>query len=334
MHPATRQRFLEAPRPRPLPRLYYTAADGWRAPLLHLTAAAGGAGEPVVLAHALGLSSEAFRYGRGPTLATRLAAAGFSVYLLAHRGDGSALPPEGAAGFDFDDVLERDLPAALERVRAHAGYPAVHWVGHGLGGQLGLAHAARMPDSLATVTAIAAAVRFDAPASGQRRAALARALLPSWWHLPARAAARAVLPWVEGEGGARLRGVLRYAAEDVPLGLLRQAARWLEAGALVDRTGLLDYRLALADARAPLHVVTAAGDPVCPPAHAAAALGRWGGSDRSHTALGEGWGHLDLLVSPAADTAVFQPVVTWLETRRRAAWGKIRRRPVLGSPVR
>jgi pimeloyl-ACP methyl ester carboxylesterase len=172
------------------------------------------------------------------------------------------------------------------------------------------------------VVALCAAVRFALPLSEARRIALSRALLPAWWHLPARAVASCAAPWVaERDIGPRLRGVLRYAVEDLPVGLLRHAGRWLREGSLVDRTGLLDYRLALADARVPLLVITAGGDPVCPEIAGAAALETWGHEDRALVALPDAWGHLDVLLSPAADEQVFGPLTRWLSERRQRAWG-------------
>ena len=72
------------------------------------------------------------------TLAGALSDAGFSVYLLAHRGDADAIAPSPGATPWFDDVVGRDLPAAIERVVAHARYARALFVGHGLGGQAGL----------------------------------------------------------------------------------------------------------------------------------------------------------------------------------------------------
>jgi predicted alpha/beta hydrolase len=314
MHPAERGSYVETGAPRPLERLYYEADDGWRAALLHLPAAPGGAGEPVILAHALGFGTDAFRYGAGPTLASRLSDAGFSVWLLAHRGDRDAVPPQ-KRDFCFDDVVERDLPAAIERVKAATGYPRVHFVGHGLGGQLGFAYASR--GELASLVTLCAAVRFDVPRSEVMRAVLVSQLLPADWALPVRAIGPVVAPWV-GDS-ARLRGVLHYGVEDVPVGLLRQVALWLREGALVDRTGLLDYGEALADARMPLLCAVAGDDRICPPAAALPAVERWG-AEADTLVLSESWGHLDPLLATDADRAVFSPIVAWLEARRRLAW--------------
>ncbi len=321
MNPAERGRFMDE-RPRLLDRLYYRADDGWRAPLLYIPPAPGGAGEPVILAHALGGSPDLFRSERSASLAGTLSAAGFSVYLLAHRGDASALPPAGRSGFCFDDIVEQDVPAALERACAHSGYARAHWVGHGLGGQLGLGWAARGGDRFAAVVAMCAPVAFSSSMTVLRRSALLAALLPAHWSLPTGRVAPALAPWVadrEPIAGERLRGALAHSVGDVPVELLRQLGRWVADGSMVDACGLFDYREALRSATGDLLVVVAPDDGIAGPWATAAAADAWGGrSDLLR--LPEGYGRLDALIGREASAAVFEPVASWLTARRRQAW--------------
>lgn len=322
--PSERGAYLEAP---PVPATtdcWYTAADGWRAPLRVIATA--GAGEPVVLAHAAGLGVGALCAG---ALASSLARAGFRVYLLQHRGDRDAVAPSGPTVGDFDAILERDLPAAIAAACADAGYPRVHWVGHGLGGQLGLAAATR-DERLATVTAIAAPVAPVRRASEARGAAAAARLLPADWALPLRWIARGTAPFLGPEAlgagwctgatpGARARGVAHYAVEDARLDLLAQLAAWQRDGAWTSRGGVLDYASTLATAAAPLHVIAGDDDPLCPWVAASAATAAWGGADRTETRL-SGYGHLDPLLANDAPTRAHDPLIAWLDARRRAAW--------------
>ena len=80
-----------------------------------------------------------------------------------------------------------------------------------------------------------------------------------------------------------------------------------------------EQRQAVRHGDGPLLVVAAEGDELCPPASALHALERWGGADRTHRVLDEGWGHLDPIVATEADRVVAEPVVQWLRARRRAA---------------
>ncbi len=355
MNPASRQRFVEAPKPRPLTRLYYDASDGWSSPLFVIPECPGGAGEPVVLAHALGMSPDVFRYGAGPTLADALSAAGYRVYLLTHRGDGASIPPvadpslqpqslqpqssiqlpsllqpqsflqpQSRAGFCFDDIVSQDLPAALERIVDHSGFERVHYIGHGLGGQLGIAWASWSGgDKLASLTALSAAVRFDKPRTEMRAFGRAMAALPAHWRLPARATAKLASPWVDGDGDTppeRLRGVLCHATDNLPVALLQQLRRWNKTGTLCDETGLLDYLEGLGELDVPLLVGTPGRDVSALPHNCQPLLDAWGGADKKTLPLPKTWGHLDPLLHEDAEAKMFGPIVQWLEYRRKRSW--------------
>lgn len=331
LHPAERGVYLEAGRPTPLPRLYYGATDGWRAPLLHLAPAPGGKGEPVVLLHTLGLGADGFRYGSGPSLAESLSAAGHSVYLLHHRGDRAALPPAENAAFCFDDIVERDIVAAIQRVTEHAGSRRVHLVGHGLGGQLALAFAARFgTGQLASVAALCAPVRFAEARSDARRWAQILQVLPSSWRLPLSSAGALAAPLVDSDSdllgrgaasspGGRVRGVMVHALEDLSVGLLQQLECWIRYDSLVDRYGLFDYVDALRSADCPLIVGISPADRVCAPAAAMPAWEAWAGP-KEILLFPEDYGHLDPLLASDAAVRVFEPLVEWLGRHRDATW--------------
>ena len=138
------------------------------------------------------------------------------------------------------------------------------WLGHGLGGQLGLGWCGWSGgEGLASMVALCAPVRFERSRSPAVRLARAASLLPSRWRLPTRAASRAAAPWFNEDGispATRVRGALRYASEDVSVGLLAQMCRWMRDGSLVDSSGTYDYTVALGGARVPLLCVAGHGD--------------------------------------------------------------------------
>ncbi len=323
-NPATRESYVEAPAPGRIPEIWYTAEDGWRAPLCRLAPRSGGAGEPVLLAHTLGAGSDGFRYGTGPTLAGALCDAGFTVFLLTHRGDRAALRPGGRCPTDFDAILERDVPAAIAAICDDTGFSAVHWVGHGLGAQLGLAAAGARAPGIATVTALAGPVQFSAPRSDARRAAWAAALLPVGWPVPVRWLARFAAPLLgDPDGlapGPRLRGVATHASDDLAIGLVRQLSEWVGHGVWSSRGGVVDRKETLRHAEVPLLALCGDADRVCPAGAAEAATGSWGHPDRTFVLL-PGYAHLDALFSARAQRDVFAPVTDWLHARRRLAWG-------------
>jgi len=322
LHPADRESFVEAPRPAPVSRLPYETVDGWRAPLFCVQASATGAGEPVIVSHALGLGPDAYRYGSGVPLAKALAARGFSVFLMTHRGDRDAHGPSGTP-MDFDAIVERDVPAALAAVREHTGFHKVHWVGHGLGGQLGLVAAAR-GEALASVVAMGSPVRFKRPATEVQQAALLMRLLPDGWKIPASTLARLALPvlgaeeWFGGAPGARVRGVMEYASESITLGLIDQLRSWITEGTLSSRAGVVDYTATFADAEVPLLVVFSTESRLAGRGPTTAALSTWGHPDA--LALPVPGRSMDLVLGADRERDVFGPLGGWLVERRRLAW--------------
>ena len=308
----------------PLPRVYYTADDGWRAPLFHLPAAPGRSGEPVLLAHGLGGTHRDFSLEAGRCLAGTLAAAGYAVYLLEHRGDRSALPPENAPPFSLDDIATRDIGAALDAIRAHSGFERVLCVGHGLGAQaLYLRMALEGTSAMAALVSLCGAVCFSAGVSAARNAGLVAALLPSGWVLPGRRLQQLAAPFVlHGDQiaspdtpGPVARARLRYAAGDLHGGVIRQMARWVAAGHLTDASGRLD----IAEALRPFPALLFAGDddPACPPAAALPAANALGAP---LVALTGGWGHLDPLLGARAPAEVHARILPFLDGHRRACW--------------
>ena len=318
--PADRAPFLSADQP-PLTRLRYRADDGWGADLFHLPPRPGAPGEPVVLAHGLGGTHRDFALEAGRGLAEALRLAGFAVYLFEHRGDPCAVPPADALPFTVDDIATRDVPAALDRVIEHSGYPRVLWVGHGFGAQLYcLAAALGAEERIAAASLIAPAVRFSSPASTLRTAGLVATLLPSGWVLPTRRLQQLVTPFVGAGGdfvaspetdGARARGRLRHASGDLHGGVVRQVARWVAEGALTDTTGRLDVVCALR--RSLAQVVVPSADPACPEGAAEPLIERLGAEV---VRLPEGWGHLDPLLGENAATMVHAPIAAYLSRHR------------------
>ncbi len=319
LQPGDRSAFVRADQP-PLTRLRYRTDDGWSADLFHLPPVAGASGEPVILAHGLGGTHRDFALEAGRGLAVTLRAAGFSVYLFEHRGDPCAVPPPDAAPFSVDDLATRDLPAAIDRVVEHSGFPRVCWVGHGLGAQLYcLARAQGAEDRIAAASLIACPVRFESPASTLRAAGLVAALLPRGWVIPTRRMQQFFTPFVAAGGdvaspgtdGSRARGRLRHAAGDLHGGVVRQVARWVSEGALTDASGRLDVLHALRPALA--QVVLPSEDPACPPGASEPLVERL---QAECVRLPAGWGHLDPLLAEAAPEMVFAPVVSFLHRAR------------------
>lgn len=326
-HPRLREPYVESPKPAPLARLYVDTTDGWRLPLHLAPRLPGRSGEPIILSAGLGFGPDLFRYGHSTSLVQRLREAGFQVYLFCHRGNEGAVPPaSGALEVDFDVIVERDVPAALQRVLEHSGAEKAIWVGFGLGGQLGLAWCGRrQSDSIGALAAIEAPVYFDRAETGLRKRVALSRFMPGSWKLPTQGAARLVAaaagsqPWCEeifGRGARmpRVRGALEYASEDVAIGLIAQGLEWIKHGRLVSRHGLLDYVETLYRANAPLYVMEERGRLNYSAAEA------WTDSLVHTVEIEPGYGGLATLLGDESTNAALNPLLRWLEPQRERCW--------------
>lgn len=329
LHPAAREPFVEQGAPLPVSRVHYRTEDGWQAPLFRLEPTASASGEPVLIAHGAGFGPDLFRYGT-ESLVGALRAAGFAPWLLTHRLDRDAFQEGPATSREarVEEVVSVDLPTALDTIAEHSGFPRVFVIGHGLGGVLALASAARRPEALAGVVALGAPLRLPEP-STQARASL---LLSMMLHadLPLRALARMGVPFADevarplavSSPPQRLRGALAWTTEDLSRPWMAAVRRWWRDGEPTLHDGLIEVASSLADATVPLMVVSGSQDPVCPHAAAEVALRTWGHGD-TH-ALRVAGSHLDLLLGHDAARAVHRPVTDWLDARRHAAWSEQR----------
>lgn len=328
LHPGAREGFHECRAPRPIRRLSVRADDGCRAPLFVLQPAAGTPGEPVLLIHGLTLGPQAARYGRGPTLASHLASAGFTVYCMAHRGDRDASTSPGAS-LAIDDIAFRDVPAAMTAAALDSGYARVHVVGHGLGGQVALMAATRHP--MASTTTLAAPIRFARHRARTLRMHRVIAQLPAHWALPLPLLTRISSPVLDEHSTLadrvqpgstapdRLRGALHHTGEAPNMAMLRQLATWHTENTLTDARGAVDLVQALGHARWPLHMVHAPGDALGAPESPDDLTRAWGGTV-SRSDCAQHLGRLDVLLGRDAQQTVWAPMSAWLDAHRRLAW--------------
>lgn len=330
--PRSRERFVVEPAPQALERIPYRTDDGWQCFLYRYPPPPGASGEPVVLAHGLGLNRLSLDYAHDGLVAL-LHAWGFDVYLLEHRADASAFPPRRPSGFDADTIAAQDVPSAIAAILERTGHQRVGWIGHGFGGQLLYLHLAMDPWAPVYAAAcLGSAVRFATPGSTARAAGLVARLLPQRMGLPSRQVMRLLSPSTHGGGtfgqelssggieGPVLRGLLNHGIEDLNGGLVRQVARWVSSGVLCDRDDRIDYLEALRGHGLPLLVVASPGDSVCSPEAALRVLDYMGEAGKRSLVLAEPCGHLDLIQGRAATTSTGPAVAAWLDVHRHRAW--------------
>lgn len=312
-------------------------ADGWQLALYRYRPQGEVHPYPVLCAH--GMAGTRLIYDLHPdySLARHLARRGFDTWLVDLRGRGESWPaggPQPALQWSFDDFAERDLPAAVRRVRELTGRDEVYWIGMEMSGQTLYAAAI-----LGTAAGVRGAVTCGAPVLTPPSA-----LVPGVTSAPrTRRAGR-----VPFRQGARLAGpvlayggfrvlessfracnvdplvVARYFRNGIPdesVELVDQFAAWIREGAMRNRDGSVVYSDRLADMRLPVLMLAAAADLQRPAAAVRDAHAGVGSADKTFVRAGVAdgfrvdFGHDDLLAGLAAPAEIFPLIADWLATR-------------------
>ena len=320
-------------------------ADGWELSLFRWRPTGGAAGGvPVILAHGTAVNRMCF-LAEGSNWAEFLSARGFDVWIPEYRGDRSSGPPDGRTWkkglWGVDDIAGQDLPAVLDHVLAATGERQVWWVGHSLGGLLGMILLQGEQQGrivgLVTLGSPGAIVHVGSAAEEAHRFST---LVPKRGPIPTRGAARALLPTLDLAPDDRLFHTLFNLAnvdqrvmvsfvgpgmEDMGRGTWDQYGAWLESGRITSADGAVDYTAGLAKIRVPALVFAGRVDHAAAPWTVLAGFDALGSADKRFELLGRGWGqrhdygHGDLLMGDWVEEEVLPQVADWIEARLSGA---------------
>ena len=300
--------------------------DGWELPLRHYPAA----GPPVLLVHGMGANHRNFDYRPENALAPWLQARGWDVWVVVLRGDPGSVPPDLEAWdrYTFADHAELDLPIIVDAVLARTGQEQLYWVGHSMGGMLLYTTLTRRPGRIVAAVTVCAPACIGDSTPLHRRFRRWSHVAPKRHRVPARFGAKASLllgqanplyRWLlyhENMEPELARGLIDAGIIDLPGVMMREAAGWMRAGALLDADG----QPWVQPAELPLLVLAGSVDQVAPPDTVSCAceifpdcdyrlLGREAG-------LSTDYGHVDPLVGTTAREEVFPLVGAFLEEQR------------------
>jgi pimeloyl-ACP methyl ester carboxylesterase len=316
--------------------------DGWALTVEHFAPARGAIPRkrPVVLCHGVLANRRFFEVDGEASLPAVLARDGFDVWLVEMRGRHDAGAPgwylgEHTYGYDIDAFVREDMDAMLAYVVAKTGAHDVAWVGHSLGGMIAYARLGAIGEPRIGALVTVGSPGFFGPASHH--------LLRFYEISPALA----LLPALPAESLASLEATLRvpfapsmltdtiFQTENIPPGTyrllervavndaskpeLRQFLRGVLRGEFVSADGRVSYTESLAAIHAPALVVVGRADELADPLVGRGVFERLGSSDKELLVAGraEGFsvdfGHVDLLVGPAAQREIFPRIVRWLE---------------------
>jgi 3-oxoadipate enol-lactonase len=202
----------------------------------------GGSGPPLLLLHGWTASADLNWYAQyGP-----LAAAGYRVLAIDHRGHGRGMRP--LANFDLEDCAD-DAAGVLRELGTD---PAVV-AGYSMGGPIALLTARRHPHAVRALVLCATASNWSSP---RMRA--------FWWTMSFLRLVLALAPYSAWRAGLRAAGLpdsaeTTWAASELVRGSARDIA---EAGR---ELGRFDARPWLHEIRAPATVVVTTKDRAVPP---------------------------------------------------------------------
>jgi len=298
--------------------------------------------EPVVLCHGLGAN----RYNLdwpGHSLADAFAAAGFDTWVCELRGSGNSSKPsmlnDIPADFTFDDMVNRDLPAIIATVKAHAHSDTVAWVGHSMGGMAMYAYLGQGGRHVRAAFAISSPATFAKgnPMGAMLPLAPALKLFPVFHqrffmrmlaplisvYFPSPARALANPDNIDHHLAPRLFVNLM---ENMNMALLLQGKVWLDSGSLRSADGRIDYYHAMDRITVPFGFAVGSADLIATEKSVRDAYERCGSPDKTLTVMSRAqgfagdYGHGDIVFCPNAHAELF-PLVTQFMQQRCLACG-------------
>jgi len=296
------------------------SADGLFLALYHLKPEKLKYEQPVMLMHGMGSNRYNLHFKKGFSLAEHLRGLGFDVWLPEMRGRARSDWPD--RGYDFDDIVEFDIPAFIERIQQLTGKKEVLYLGHSMGGMALYAYLATHQDS-----PIKAAIAAGSPSKiGKSPLIIVAPLLRimgvfSFWIF-----ANLMLPLIgffkrfrmdfnpENMDNRLICEVTANSVDRESAGLMLQFVRWIRNGKFDSMEGL-DYNAEISKLDRPLLFLSGQKDRLVPPQIIKPIYENTPEQFRSWITLGSDsgllrdYGHVDMLMGYGAAEEVY-PLVS------------------------
>jgi pimeloyl-ACP methyl ester carboxylesterase len=311
---------------------YVTTPDGWS---LHLRRTISPrhfdpTTRPILILPGYGMNSFIFGYHpRGTSMKRCLAEAGFEVWSIDMRGQGSSRPNGGGRGtIRLRDYVSQDVPTAIARVLETTDTQSseLTLLGASLGGSIAYGYLGlHGKEGIAQLVSIGAPLRwvevnpllkaaFSWPALAgslriSRTRAMVRAAFPMLLRVPA------VLSLYMNTATIDVDRIVEMTetVEDPDPGVNRDLSMWIRHGDLkLDGVNITD---ALGGMVMPLLLVLSNRDGIVPEGTAMTVVKAWGGSDVEVLRVGDDanwYAHANLFVANDAPRLVFDPLIDWL----------------------
>lgn len=298
-------------------------------------------GPPVLVIHGISSNHRFWDLTPEHSLAETLRKAEFDPWLIDLRGHGNAIHTSDGErqryGWTIDDYGRYDVAAAIQYIQTETGYSKVAIVGHSMGGMVASIYTAIHGDEhVAALVTVGSPVVFP---TGDFHSWLGKTIsnlgkMPRSFGTPA--VARFMAGWhdaipVHGESilfnasnmsDHMQRTMLRQIVSPTSRGEVKQLHQMLIQGRLVSADGHTDYTASLANVDVPILAIGGAGDFIVPPIRVEPWSTVTGSEDVTVAMASEAngyvadYGHLDLVLGPAAPREILQPIALWLNEHR------------------
>lgn len=287
---------------------------------------------PVLLCHGLSGNHFSWDLTKRFSLARTLTHAGYEVFLLDLRGSGWSDHPRWFSSrsynWNFDDYLQRDVPAAIDHVLERTGAKKLHWIGHSMGGMLAYcllqSDRAQQIQSASILSSPGRIYHF-------RWSLKFLPLLDLFSVIHMKTLSRFAAPFARFSPTLQrvfgnLEMPLGYASlqhannvENLPATLLKQFATWVKSGRIVLSNGQ-DITAGLSTVTRPMFLMVGSSDATIRPDTVREVYDAVASRKKEFHLLGpdqgqaDEYGHQSVLFGRNADTEVFPRILAWLES--------------------
>lgn len=317
--------------------------DGWELQIVRYAAQGEARGRPVLLCHGINSNARNLDLDAKHSLARWLAGHGREVWNLSLRPTGRYLGPDGGdtplspVGWDFDSLVDQDIPAAVAYVRSTSGVPLIDYVGHSMGGMVLYGYLGQGGEGIGAAAVLGSPLRLDLGGPLDELMPVAAGVLPRSWILPLKdpSALGSPMEGVIPEGlnerllynprntsTLSMQRLLAMGMSDVSVGLLQQMAGMYGPDGLRGEGGKRDYRALLKGVTTPVLVVAGKRDRLGMVPSVKAGYAALGGPKEwlligVENGAQEDYGHMDLVLGDRAAVEVWPAVLDFLDRHAR-----------------